>query len=281
MIVIVHNSSRVDPRPASAPSSPKGSTTDTELDPRDHESMVEVSPDPPARLASEMLLRNRLLAALPVEQRLRLGSELRLVELGMREQIYDTGEAITQVYFPLNCVLSVVTAVDDDVAVEVAMIGLEGMAGLPAFLGTAASPHRCFCQVPGQALRLDTATLRRFLAGDGALHDLLHRYTQAMMAFLAQNLACNQLHSAEERTARWLAQTHDRVDSDSFQITQEFLAQMLGARRATVSESARTLQQAGLIRYSRGRITILDRAGLHAAACDCYITIRREFDKLR
>jgi CRP-like cAMP-binding protein len=165
-------------------------------------------------------------------------------------------------------------------AVEVAMIGFEGMAGLSAFLGTTASPHRSFCQVPGQTLRLDTVTLRRFLAGDGALHDLLHRYTQAVMAFLAQNIACNRLHSAEERTARWLAQTHDRVGTDSFQITQDFLAQMLGVRRAMVSESARTLQQAGLIRYSRGRITILDREGLHSAACECYLTIRREFDNL-
>ena len=149
--------------------------------------MVDVSADPPAQVGPEMLQRNRLLAGLPVEERLRLGPELRLVELGMREQIYDTGDPITQVYFPLTCVISVVTAVDDDLAVEVAMIGLEGMAGLPAFLGTAASPHRCFCQVPGQALRLDTVTLRRFLAGDGALHDLLHRYTHAVLAFLAKH----------------------------------------------------------------------------------------------
>jgi CRP-like cAMP-binding protein len=243
--------------------------------------MIDVSTDPPAPAASEMLQRNRLLAALPVEERTRLGLEMRLVELGMREQIYDKGALITQVYFPLNCVISVVTAVEDDVAVEVAMIGLEGMAGLPAFLGTAASPHRYFCQVAGQALRLESATLRRLLAGDGALHDLLHRYTQAVLAFLAQNIACNRLHSPEERTARWLAQSHDRVGSDSFQITQEFLAQMLGVRRATVSESARTLKQAGLIRYSRGSLTILDRAGLQAAACQCYLTIRREFDNLR
>jgi CRP-like cAMP-binding protein len=243
--------------------------------------MVDMSPDPPAGAAAEMLLRNRLLAALPVQERWRLGPELRLVELGMREQIYDIGEAITQVYFPVNCVISVVAAVEDDVAVEVAMVGLEGMAGLPAFLGGAASPHRCFCQVPGQALRLDTVTLRRFLAGDGALHDLLHRYTEAVMVFLAQNIACNRLHSTEERTARWLAQTDDRVGSDSFQITQDFLAQMLGVRRATVSESARTLHQAGLIRYSRGRITVVDRDGLQAAACQCYLTIRHEFDKLR
>jgi hypothetical protein len=125
----------------------------------------------------------------------------------------------------------VVAAVEEDVAVEVGMVAFEGMAGLPAFLGNAASPHRAFCQIPGQALRLQTVALRRFLAGGGALHDLLHRYTQAVMVFLAQNLVCNRLHSAEERTARWLAQTHDRVGSDSFQITQEFLAQMLGVRR--------------------------------------------------
>ena len=243
--------------------------------------MVDISTDPAAQLSPEMLQGNRLLAALPIDERLRLGSELRLVELGMRDQIYDIGATISEVYFPLNCVISVVAAVEDDMAVEVAMIGFEGMAGLSAFLGTTASPHRSFCQLPGQALRLDTVTLRRFLAGDGALHDLLHRYTQAVMAFLAQNIACNRLHSAEERTARWLAQTHDRVGTDSFQITQDFLAQMLGVRRAMVSESARTLQQAGLIRYSRGRITILDRDGLHSAACQCYLTIRHEFDKLR
>jgi CRP-like cAMP-binding protein len=150
---------------------------------------------------------------------------------------------------------------------------VEDMAGLPAFLGTMASPHRSFCQVPGQALQLPTDTLRRFLVGAGALHDLLHRYTQAGMAFLAQNIACNRLHSAEERTARWLAQTHDWVGSDSFQITQEFLAQMVGVRRATVSVSARILQRAGLIRYGRSSITILDREGLHAAACERYLTI--------
>jgi CRP-like cAMP-binding protein len=242
--------------------------------------MVDAVTDPSAGVASEVLLGNRLLAALPVDERLDLGSELRLVELGLREQIYDIGAAISEVYFPLSCVVSVVATVEDDVAVEVAMIGCEGMAGLPAFLGTAASPHRSFCQVPGQALRLETDAFRRFLAGDGALHDLLHHYTQAVMAFLAQNIACNRLHSAEERTARWLAQTHDRVGSDSFPITQDFLAQMLGVRRATVSASARILQRAGLIRYSRGRVTILDREGLHAAACECYLIIRHEFDKL-
>ena len=160
------------------------------------------------------------------------------------------------------------------------MIGYDGTAGLPAFLGTPASPHRSFCQVPGLALRLKTVTLRRsWLVAAHCTTCCLATPTPCWLS--SQNIACNRLHSAEERTARWLAQTHDRVGSDIIQITQEFLAQMLGVRRATVSVSARILQRAGLIRYNRGCVTILDRAGLRRAACDCYLTIRREFDKLR
>jgi Crp-like helix-turn-helix domain len=242
--------------------------------------MVTAAIDPPRGVGPEIVQGNRLLAALPVEEQRRLGVELAVINLGMRDQIYDVDAAITEVYFPLTCVLSVVAAVDEDVAVEIATIGWEGMAGLPVFLGAAASPHRCFCQIPGQALRLEAVALRRFLAGDGALHHLLHRYTHAMIIFVGQNVVCNQLHSAEERTARWLAHTHDRVSADTFPITQEFLALMLGVRRGAVSVSARILQRAGLIRYSRGHMTIIDPDGLHAAACECYGIIRRAFDQL-
>jgi CRP-like cAMP-binding protein len=236
--------------------------------------------DPPVGVGAEIVQGNRLLAALPVEEQRRLGAELAVVNLGVRDLIYDIDATITAVYFPLTCVLSVVATVDDDVAVEIATIGAEGLAGLPVFLGAAASPHRCFCQIPGQALRLEAAALRRLLDSDGALHQVLHRYTDAMMTFVGQNVACNRLHSADERTARWLAHTHDRVNADTFPITQEFLALMLGVRRATVSVNARILQRAGLIRYSRGRMTILDRDGLTAAACDCYGIIRHAFDQL-
>ena len=147
-------------QPAPPPQHPRGSTTDTELNPRDDESIVDVSADPQVRVAPEMLQRNRLLAALPAEERLRLGSELRLVELGMREQIYDPGDPITEIYFPVNCVISVVAAVEDDVAVEVAMVGLEGMTGLPAFLGIAPNPAdlaRIRCSV----LRTFTVSVHR------------------------------------------------------------------------------------------------------------------------
>ena len=224
--------------------------------------------------------RNGLLAALPQAELARLGADLELVDLGLRQLLYDVDRPITAVYFPLDCVVSVVRLLDGETPVEVSTVGAEGMAGLPAFLGADTSPTRSFCQVPGQALRLEVPALRGSLDGGTSLAALLLRYTQVVMAELAQNVACNQLHSTEERCARWLAQTDDRVEGDRFPMTQDFLAQMLGVRRATVSHSARVLQQAGLIRYSRGRIIVLDRDGLHAAACSCYRALQQEFAKL-
>jgi CRP-like cAMP-binding protein len=230
-------------------------------------------------LTAATLRRNRLLAVLPDVERDRLAGELQLVDLGLGDLLYEVGRPITSVYFPLGCVLSLVTPVGEQV-VEVATVGLEGMVGLPAFLGATTSPHRVYCQVPGPALQLSSDALARFLSGDGDLQRLLHRYTHAVMVFLGQSVACNRLHTVEQRCARWLAHTQDRVGQDRFPLTQEFLAQMLGVRRASVSISAQVLQHAGLIRYSRGRITVLDDTGLRAAACPCYPIIRREFDKL-
>lgn len=224
--------------------------------------------------------RNGLLAALPEAELERLGADLQLVDLGLRQLLYEVDQPITAVYFPVDCVVSVVRVLDEEMPIEVSTVGGEGMAGLPAFLGADTSPTRSFCQVPGRALQLEVPALRRHLDGDTALAGLLLRYTQVVMAELAQNVACNQLHNTEERCARWLAQTDDRVEGDVFPMTQDFLAQMLGVRRATVSLSARLLQQAGLIRYSRGRITVVDRDGLHAAACSCYRTLQREIAKL-
>lgn len=240
--------------------------------------MAEADPLTPA--AAAVWQPNQLLAAMPEAEQQRLAPDLEVVRLETKASIYDVDQPISHVYFPLDCVISVVAALDDGTVIEVATIGAEGFAGLPAFLGATSSPHRAFCQVPGRAVRLEVVALQRFFAADGALHELMHRYTQAVMIFLAQNVACNRLHTTEERCARWLAQTHDRVGRDTFLLTQEFLGHMLGVRRATVSLAAQVLQHAGLIRYRRGQITILDEAGLHAAACDCYATVRREFDKL-
>jgi CRP-like cAMP-binding protein len=223
---------------------------------------------------------NFILAPLPDDEYAQMEPSLEPVELGLRESLYGTGETIRHVWFPTTSVLSMVSELDGEASVEVATIGREGMAGLPVFLGVAASPNTVFAQIPGVALRLPADRLRSVLTSDGALHRQLHRYIQATMVQLAQNVACNRLHSTEERTARWLLMTADRVGGDRFALTQEFLAQMLGVRRATVSLTAGQLHDAGLISYSRGMITIEDRAGLQQAACACYGIVRGEFDKL-
>ncbi|MGY1643033.1 Crp/Fnr family transcriptional regulator [Geodermatophilus sp. SYSU D00703] len=224
--------------------------------------------------------RNLLLASLPDEEFDRLRPLLEPARLDVRDQVYERGKPIEHVWFAVDCVFSLIATVDGEAAVEVATMGHEGLAGLPAFLGSAESPNDCFCQIAGAAVRLTVGDLRRFLSGDGALHDVLHSYTQATMVQLSQNVACNRLHSTEERCARWLLQTRDRVGSDQFELTQEFLAQMLGVRRGTVSLTAGVLQQAGLIRYTRGRITVLDGDALHEAACDCYDIVQAEYQRL-
>jgi CRP-like cAMP-binding protein len=223
---------------------------------------------------------NFILAALPRDEYARLHDRLEPVGCTARQLIYQTGEPIGHVWFPTTAVLSMVSEVDGEVAVEVATIGREGMAGLPVFLGVTASPNTVFAQVPGMALRLRADRLREVLTGDGALHRQLHRYIQATMVQLAQNVACNRLHTTEERAARWLLMTADRVGSDRFPLTQEFLARMLGVRRATMSLTAGLLHNAGLISYSRGVITIDDRTGLEEASCECYSILRGEFDQL-
>jgi len=224
--------------------------------------------------------RNLLLRALPAEEYEQLVPLLEPLELEVRDQIAAQGSHIEHVHFPVGAVLSLVATMDGESAVEVATIGYEGMSGLPAFLGSPEASHNTFCQVRGWSLRLATADLRRYLSTDGALHRLLHRYTQATMVQLAQTVVCNRLHTTEERCARWLLQTRDRVAADEFELKQEFLGQMLGVRRGTVSAAAGVLQEAGMIRYTRGRITVLDAGALHETACDCYDVIRRQYQQL-
>ena len=176
--------------------------------------------------------------------------------------------------------ISLVTYLEDGPSVEIATVGREGMVGISLFLETATVAWRAFGQVPGKALRIRAETFREEVDRNGALVRLLKRYTQALLSQVAQSSACNCVHTIEQRCARWLLQTHDRVGSDHYPLTQEFLAQMLGMRRSSVSQAAGGLQKAGLIRYVRGRITVLDRAGLEAASCECYAIIRREFERL-
>lgn len=224
--------------------------------------------------------RNRLLAALPAAERERLLAHLEFVPLVFKQPFYSHGEPISHVYFPLGGVGSLITDLADGSAIEVGMVGNEGMVGLPAFLGTTQVPGSAICQVSGSALRMRTETFRREVTPDTVLFGLLLRYTQALMYQITQSAACNQMHSVEERFCRWILMTHDRVGADHFPLTQEFASQMLGVRRASVSVSASATQKAGLIQYRRGQMTILNRPGLEAAACGCYRSVQQEYDRL-
>ena len=223
---------------------------------------------------------NRLLDLLPARDREQLDPLLDRRHLRVRDPIYKGGQRIRDVYFPLSGVLSYVIRMQDGAAVEVATIGNEGLVGTQVFLGADRSPTEAFCQIESDALRMGVEDFRRALAASPALVDLVRRYTQALMNQISQSTACNHLHSIEQRTARWLLLCHDRVGSDDFALTQEFLAQMLAVRRASVTVAAGILQKQSLISYARGRIVILDRQGLEDAACECYAVVTEELKRL-
>lgn len=226
------------------------------------------------------LTGNRLLDKLPEPEYHRISGDLELVDMGLRDMVYERDEPVEYAYFPTSCVLSLVTEMSNGQAVEVATVGNEGMSGLPLFLQTRrTSEHRSFCQIPGESLRIAAEAFLDCIDRAPALRDLLQRYTMTLFAQVAQSSACNRLHPIEQRCARWLLLTHDRVRSDQFPLTQEFLAQMLGVQRTSVNAVAQTLSEAGAISYVRGVITVLDRAKLEAASCECYGIIVREAER--
>lgn len=225
--------------------------------------------------------RNAILAQLPDTEYRALRPKLTLELSEIKRPAYEPGKPIADIYFPLTSVYSLVALADGGAQMEVATTGHEGMVGLPVYLGAISSPQAAFCQIPGETVRISVADFRQALSRGGALHDLLNRFTQATMVQVSQNVVCNRSHTTDARMARWLATTHDRVGSDEFLLTQEFMARMLGVHRPTVSETAQRIQAMGLIRYSRGVITVTDRDGLERAACECYRIIRAEFDALR
>lgn len=184
------------------------------------------------------------------------------------------------VYFPINSVSSLAVTLADGSTIEVATVGNEGMVGLPLFIESESVSIQAFTQVPGEGLQMSRSVLRAELRREGALCHLLQEYTEALLLFVAQSCACNILHGQRQRCARWILLIHDRVGGDSFSLTQTFLAQMLGVRRATVTAAAGRLREEGLISYRRGVLKILDRKGLESVACECYGAVRREFDAL-
>ena len=224
---------------------------------------------------------NRILGGLPAREFRRVESSLTPVALELKDPLLDSGKRIGTVHFPETAVVSLLTTMDDGSMIEIATIGNEGLVGVPVFLGAESMGARDFyqVQVPGRAQAMDIETFVE-ITGRDPFRGLIQRYAQALFSQVTQQVACNGLHSVEERCSRWLLLTHDRVGSDEFPLTQEFLAQMLGVRRASVSVAAGILQKAGFIRYSRGRVTVLDRGGLEHASCECYGIIRAEFDRL-
>jgi CRP-like cAMP-binding protein len=224
--------------------------------------------------------KNRLLAALPRDEYDRLHPNLEKVSLPLKEILYESNGPIPHVFFPLNGVVSLVILMEGGFTLEVGTIGNEGMVGTPVFLGSESSPTRAISQVPGEALRMETKVFQGEMKLGGRLYGLVQRYTQAMINQISQSTVCNRRHAVQKRMCRWLLMSHDRVGTDEFQLTQEFLAQMLGVRRPTVSAVAGILQKAGLISYHRGTITVLDRNGLEAASCECYEVVAKELDRL-
>jgi CRP-like cAMP-binding protein len=230
----------------------------------------------------QALLGNRLLDALPPADKRRIRPLLQRESARIKQVLYEPGARIEAMYFPVDAVASILTTLSDGAGVEIATVGNEGMLGSPVVLSSDAMPAREFCQVqvPGDLLRMDKQSFAEVLSRDDPFREVIQLYVQALFTQIAQQVACNALHSVEERCCRWLLLTHDRVHSDSFPLTQEFLAQMLGVRRASVTLAAGALQSAGLIRYRRGQMVIVDREGLEDVSCECYRVLHDEFDRL-
>lgn len=224
--------------------------------------------------------RNHVLAVLPPSEFLDIRPYLTTVELAPKQRLAERNQPITAVYFPLNAVISVSASGENGGAVEVGSVGCEGMVGLPLLFGSDRSTNGALVQIAGQAERMAADVLRRELARNDNFRRLLHLYAQGFLTQISQSTACNRMHAAELRLARWLLICRDRVGRDDIPITHETMALMLGVRRATVTEAAGSLQTRGLIRYRRGVVSIVSRERLEAASCPCYQIVRNEFDRL-
>jgi CRP-like cAMP-binding protein len=226
-------------------------------------------------------LDNKLLAALPKEVFDRLLPNLKLVSMPLGKVIYESGAKLESVCFPIpGCILSMLYVMEDGASAEIAVVGNEGMIGIALFMGGDTTPSRAIVQSAGQAYTLESVFLKSEFARHTQLQILLLRYTQALITQMSQTAVCNRHHSVEQQLCRWLLLSLDRLSSSELTMTQELIANMLGVRREGVTEAAGKLQARGLIRYSRGRITVLDRPGLEQQVCECYAVVKKEYDRL-
>ena len=224
--------------------------------------------------------KNRLLAMLPREEYERILPHLGHVSFALGEVVYESGGRMSYIYFPSTAVISLLYMMENGSSAEMGMAGKEGVVGVALFMGGDTMPNRAVVQSAGGAFRMKTKVLQEEFARGGAFQRLLLRYTQALLTQMSQTAVCNRLHEIEQQLCRWLLLSHDRLDSDELVMTQELIANMLGVRREGVTAAAGRLQEQGLISYVRGRIQVLDRRGLEAAACECYKVVKDEYDRL-
>ena len=224
--------------------------------------------------------QNHLLTALPAAEFDRLAPELELVPMPLGEVLYESGQQLQHVYFPTTSIVSLLYVMEDGASAEIAIVGNEGILGISLFMGGETTPSRAVVQSAGHGYRLKAHLLKQEFQRAGPVMELLLRYTQALITQMAQTAVCNRHHSIEQQLCRWLLLSLDRLSTFELTMTQELIANMLGVRREGVTEAAGKLQRAGIIRYSRGRITVLDRERLEQDVCECYAVVKKEFDRL-
>jgi len=224
--------------------------------------------------------QNHLLAALPAEEFGRLAPHLELVPLLLGESIYEPGSQLTHVYFPTTAIVSLLYVLESGASAEIAGVGNEGILGIALFMGGETTPSSAVVQTAGHAYRLQARLLKEEFGRGGLVQRLLLRYTQALLTQMCQTTACNRHHSIEQQLCRWLLLTLDRLPSNELVVTQELVASALGVRRESITEAAGKLQRAGLIRYRRGHLAVLERSGLEAGACECYAVVKKEIGRL-
>jgi CRP-like cAMP-binding protein len=234
-------------------------------------SEMPIPPDP---------LQNHLLAVLPKPERERVFPILEPVSLPLGEPLYESGDRLNHVYFPTSAIVSLLYELENGASAEISVVGNDGIVGIALFMGGDTMPNRAVVQSAGHGYRLRGQILKQEFGRAGALQHLLLRYTLALLTQMAQTAVCNRHHSVDQQLCRWLLLSLDRLPGNELSMTQELIANMLGVRREGVTEAAGRLQEAGLIHYSRGRITVLDRPGLEARVCECYEVVRKEFRRL-
>jgi CRP-like cAMP-binding protein len=223
---------------------------------------------------------NHLLAALPTYIQQAWRAQLEPVQMPLGEVLYESGATLAHVYFPTTAIVSLLYVMEDGASAEIAVVGNEGIVGISLFMGGGSTPSRAVVQSAGEGFRLKAQVLKEEFNRAGPVLHLLLRYTQALITQMAQTAVCNRHHSLDQQLCRWLLLSLDRLRGDELIMTQELIANMLGVRREGVTEAALKLQSAGLIRYARGRITVLDRVGLEQRTCECYAVVKKEYDRL-